>query len=135
MALENNSNSAPGGIDLGGTARGVLISQAVITVLVVMTFMFVDGLRSGIAAFYGGMVAMTLTWMLKRRIGGVVQAAQSSSGKSMLLLYLGVVQRFLLVLALFALALGVLKLDPLASIVGFGLGQFGHIVSRVLQKG
>jgi len=133
VTLENNS--ATGGIDLGGTARRVLICQAVITALVVVTFMFVDGLRSGIAAFYGGTVAITLTWLLKRRVDGVAQASQSSHSKSMLLLYLGIVQRFLLVLALFALALGVLKLDPLASIVGFGLGQFGYVISRVLQKG
>ncbi|MFP5344916.1 MAG: hypothetical protein ACLGGU_04680, partial [Gammaproteobacteria bacterium] len=65
-----------------------------------------------------------------RRVARVADA-----GKGMLLLYLGVVQRFLLVLALFALALGVLKLDPLASIVGFGLSQLGYVISRVSHKG
>ena len=129
------NKSARDGIDLGDTARSVLVCQAVITALVVVTFIFIGGLRSGIAAFYGGMVAITLTWLLKHRVGSVVQAAGLSPGKSMLLLYLGVVQRFLLVLALFALALGILKLDPLASIVGFGLGQLGYMISRVLQKG
>lgn len=120
---------------LGGAARAVLVYQAGITVLVAAVFMVMGGLWPGIAAFYGGLVAMTLTWLLKRRVSGVAQAAQVSPGKSMMLLYLGVVQRFLLVLALFALALGVLKLDPLASIVGFGLGQLGYVISRVSHKG
>jgi len=115
---------------LGGAARTVLAYQAVITTLTAAAFVFAGGLRPGIAAFYGGLVAMTLTWLLKRRVVHVADA-----GKGMLLLYLGVVQRFLLVLALFALALGVLKLDPLASIVGFGLSQLGYVISRVSHKG
>ncbi len=123
---------ASGGTGLGAAARTVLIYQAAITVLAAAAFTLMGGLRPGIAAFYGGLVAMTLTWLLKRRVSGV---AQASPTKGMLLLYLGVVQRFLLVLALFALALGVLKLDPLASIVGFGLGQLGYVISRVSQKG
>lgn len=115
---------------LGGAARTVLVYQAVITTLTAAAFMFAGGLRPGIAAFYGGLAAMVLAWLLKRRVSSVAQA-----GRGMLPLYLGVVQRFLLVLALFALALGVLKLDPLASIVGFGLSQFGYVISRVSHKG
>jgi len=133
VTLENKS--ASGDIDLGVASHRVLICQAAITALVVTTFTFLGGMQSGIAALYGGMVAITLTWLLKRRVGGIVKAAGSNSSKSMLLLYLGVLQRFLLVLALFAIALGVLKLDPLASIVAFGLGQFGYVISRVLYKG
>lgn len=117
---------------LGGAARAVLLYQAAITVLTAAVFMFMGGLRPAIAALYGGLVAMVLSWLLKRR---VTRVAGVSPGKSMMLLYLGVVQRFLLVLALFALALGVLKLDPLASIVGFGLGQLGYVISRVSHKG
>ncbi|MCL5669669.1 MAG: ATP synthase subunit I [Gammaproteobacteria bacterium] len=117
---------------LGGAARAVLLYQAAITVLTAAAFMYLGGLRPAVAALYGGLVAMVLSWMLKRRVTRVTEV---SAGKGMLLLYLGVVQRFLLVLALFALALGVLKLDPLASIVGFGLGQLGYVISRVSYKG
>ncbi len=117
---------------LSGAAGAVLLYQAVITALTAAAFTFMGGLRPGIAALYGGLVAMALTWLLKRRVSRVTQAG---SGKSTALLYLGVVQRFLLVLALFALALGVLKLDPLASIVGFGLSQLGYVISRVSYKG
>lgn len=117
---------------LSGAAGAVLLYQAVISALTAAAFVFMGGLKPGIAALYGGLVAMALTWLLKRRVSRVTQAA---SGKGMALLYLGVVQRFLLVLALFALALGVLKLDPLASIVGFGLSQLGYVISRVSYKG
>lgn len=120
---------APGG-GLGGAARAVLLYQAVITVLTAAVFMSTGGLWPAIAALYGGLAAMALSWLLKRRVTRLAGA-----GKSMMLLYLGVAQRFLLVLALFALALGVLKLDPLASIVGFGLGQLGYVISRVAHKG
>lgn len=133
LMLENKSTS--GDIDLSNIAHRVLISQAMITALAVVTFTLTDGLRFGIAALYGGMVAILSTWLLKRRIGGVAQRVDLSSGKSMLLIYLGVAQRFVMVLVLLALALGILKLDPLACIVGFGLSQLGYVISRVLQKG
>ncbi len=123
---------ASGGTGLGAAARTVLIYQAVITVLAAAAFTLMGGLWPGIAAFYGGLVAMTLTWLLKRRVSSV---AEASPTKGMLLLYLGVVQRFLLVLALFALALGVLKLDPLASIVGFGLGHTAYVIVGCRKKG
>lgn len=121
---------------LSGAARAVLLYQAALTGLAAAAFMYLGGLWPAIAALYGGLVAMVLSWMLKRRVTRVADdSAGVSAGKSMLLLYLGVVQRFLLVLALFALALGVLKLDPLASIAGFGLGQLGYVISRVSHKG
>lgn len=129
------NKSAPGEINLGEVARKVLVSQAVITTLAVVAFTFMDGLRFGVAALYGGMVAITSTWLLKRRVSRVTEAADLSHGKSMLLIYVGVAQRFLLVLVLLALALSVLKLDALACIIGFGLSQLGYVISRVLQKG
>lgn len=130
-----SSEATSGEIDLGDVARRVLVTQAAIIVLVVATFTLIDGLQFGIAALYGGMVAVTSTWLLKRRVSRVTKAAGLSHGKSMLLIYVGVAQRFLLVLVLLAFALSVLKLDPLACIVGFGLGQLGYVISRVLQKG
>lgn len=131
MTLE--SKTATGGIDLGATAHKVLISQAVITALVALSFAILAGKQSGLSALYGGLVALLLTWLLKRRVGVIARAAEP--GKSMLSLYVGVIQRFLLALAMFALALGVLKLDPLACVVSFGLCQFGYVLSRALHKG
>ena len=131
MTLE--SKTASGGIGLGATAHRVLISQVVITVLAAMGSALMAGALSGISALYGGMVAVLLTWLLKRRVGAIANTAEPNS--NMLSLYIGVVQRFLLALAMFALALGVLKLDPLPCVISFGLCQFGYVFSRVLHKG
>lgn len=121
-----------GRADLAEVVRLVLFYQAMIAALVAAVFVFVSGLQFGVAAFYGGSVALFLTWLRKR---GIARVIKSDPGKSMLRLYLGMAQRFLCVLALFALALAVLKLDPLASIIGFGLSQLGYVLSRVSQKG
>jgi hypothetical protein len=48
---------------------------------------------------------------------------------------LGAAQRFVWVLVLFAVALAVLKLDPLVCIIGFALSQAGYLLNWVLQKG
>ena len=126
------NEDARGGADLADVARSVLAYQAAIAVLVAAAFVLAGGLQLGVAAFYGGLVALFLTGLRKR---GIARVAESSYGRSMSRLYLGAAQRFLWVLALFALALAVLKLDPLASIIGFGLSQLGYVASRVLQKG
>jgi F0F1-type ATP synthase assembly protein I len=126
------NEEAPGGTDLAEVARSVLVYQAVITVLVAATFLLASGYHLGAAAFYGGSSALILTWLRKRGISGV---AGLSPGKSMLRLYLGAAQRFLWVLVLFAVALVVLKLDPLVCIIGFALSQAGYILNWVLQKG
>jgi ATP synthase protein I len=129
------NKSASGEIDLSNVARRVLASQAAITTLAAIAFTLMGGLQVGAAALYGGLVALVSTWLLKRRVSRVTEAAGISHGKSMMLIYVGVAQRFLLVLVLLALALSVLKLNPLACIVGFGLSQLGYVISRVLQKG
>jgi F0F1-type ATP synthase assembly protein I len=126
------NEDAPGGTDLAEVARSVLVYQAVITVLVAATFLIVSGFHLGAAAFYGGACALILTWLRKRGISGV---SGLSPGKSMLRLYLGAAQRFVWVLVLFAVALAVLKLDPLVCIIGFALSQAGYLLNWVLQKG
>lgn len=121
-----------GGSDVAYAARSVLLYQAVITVLVTAIFLLVSGVHLGVAALYGGSASFLLTLLRKRDISRVEGL---SPGKSMLRLYLGAAQRFLWVLALFAVALALLKLDPLVCIIGFGLSQLGYMLNWVLHKG
>ena len=120
------------GTDLANVARSILVYQAVISVLVALIFLLASGYQMAASALYGGMTALFLTWLRERGISGITGL---SAGKSMLRLYMGAAQRFLWVLALFALALAVLKLDPLACILGFVLSQAGYLMNWVLQKG
>jgi F0F1-type ATP synthase assembly protein I len=126
------NENALGITDLANAARSVLLYQALITVIVATIFLLASGTYLGVAALYGGATALILTLLRKRgisRVGGL------SPGKSMVRLYLGAAHRFLWVLVLFAVALALLKLDPLVCIIGFGLGQLGYVLNWVFQKG
>ena len=70
---------------------------------------------------------MSVTFLLGRRMVRAGFAAEKDTVTSMRILYVGAVQRFLLVLVLFAFGLAVLELQPLAMIVGFVLVQFAYL--------
>ena len=71
---------------------------------------------------------MLLLWGIQRANA----AAKADPGKSMRILYVGAVQRFVLVLGLIALGIALFKLEPVAMIAGFALAQAGYLIgSRI----
>ena len=112
-------------------ARKVIGLQILIGGLVVAGFFLGKGTLGALSAAYGSVISIILAWLLSR---GVVQAgnsAQQSSKKSTAILYMGAVQRFLLVLALFGFGLAFLKLEPLAVVIGFALSQLAFTIMVV----
>jgi ATP synthase protein I len=112
-------------------ARMVIGLQVLIGGLVVAGFFLSKDALQAISAGYGSLISIILAYLLSR---GVVQAsdtAQQSAKKSTAILYMGAVQRFMLVLALFGLGLAFLKLDPLATVIGFALPQLAFMVMAV----
>ena len=112
-------------------ARKVIGLQVVIGGLVAVVFILGKGVDEALSAGYGSVVSIKSACLLTR---GVIQAgntAQQSSMKSTAILYMGAVQRFLLVLVLFGFGLAFLKLEPLATVIGFALSQLAFMIMAV----
>jgi ATP synthase protein I len=92
-----------------------------------------QGVTQGLAALYGAFTSIVLAFLLSRGVKRASEAALHDPKKSMMILYLGAVQRFVLLLVLFAIGLAVLKLDPLACLIGFGLAQLTYVIAAKLD--
>lgn len=112
---------------VSGGARAVIATQAVILLASVLGAFALAGTWAGLSAGYGGLVAMALAWLLSRRVARAGEAAGQDSGRGMLVLFIGLAQRFVLVLVLLGVGLGVFKLHALATITGFALTQLGYL--------
>lgn len=112
---------------LPGAARTVMVYQAVITMGVALLFFALQGGLQALSALYGGLITLIMTLLLRRRVTKLTEAA--TQGAVVGAAAVGVMLRFLWVLLLFGLGFAVFKLDPLASIVGFGLAQLGYVIA------
>jgi len=73
------------------------------------------------------LTSIALTLLLSHGVKRAESSALQDPKKSMGILYLGAVHRFLLVIAFFIIGLAILKLEPLAMALGFGLTQFAYV--------
>lgn len=109
--------------------RKVIAYQLSIGLLVALGFWWVQGGGGAQAALYGVGVNILMAFLLGRGVARVAQIAAHSTRRGMVILVINVAQRFLLVLVLFGVGFAVLKLDPLAAIVGFGLSHLAYLIS------
>lgn len=112
-------------------ARKVIGLQVVIGGLVVAGFFLGKGTLGALSAAYGSTISIILALLLSRGVVHAGNTVQQSSKKSTAILYIGAVQRFLLVLALFGFGLAFLKLEPLATVIGFILSQLAFMIMAV----
>lgn len=112
---------------VSGGARAVIATQAVILLASALGAFALAGAWAGLSAGYGGLVAMTLAWLLSRRVARAGEAAWQGGSRGTLILFAGLAQRFILVLVLLGVGLGLFKLHALATIAGFGLTQLGYL--------
>jgi ATP synthase protein I len=103
----------------------ILVAQLVIALAVAVGFLMLQGVLEARAALYGGGVTLVNSLWLARRIRWAEDLAQRSAARGAASLYLGALERFLLVLALLVLGLGLLKLAPVPLVVGFGVAHLG----------
>ena len=111
---------------MASTARSVcklaILQLLLIAATSVIFFMVYGAFQAG-SVCCGGLIAMANVLLLEWRRLGADRGRVLSAGESLRLLYRTAVERFLLVLLLFAVALVTLQLDPLALITGFIVGQ------------
>lgn len=110
-------------------ARKVLIAQLIAGCIAAIGFLLYSGAWHGLSALAGGGVSISLLLLLRRGVKRAGEMAQHDQKKGMIILYMGAAQRFLLILVLFALGLGVAGLDPLAMFVGFFLAQLSNLTN------
>ena len=121
---------------MANTALGVrkfAILQLLLFAATSVIFFMIDGAFQAASVWCGGLIAMTnvrlLAWRRRRADRGRVLSAV----ESLRLLYRTAVERFVLVVLLFALALGILQLDPLALITGFIVGQLALVFTEITK--
>jgi len=115
--------------ELAEKARGVISKQLAVGVACAVFFYFYQDGWAALSAMYGCLVCMATTLLLLWGISRASKAAADNPGKSMTILYVGAAQRFVLVLALLGGGLALLKLNPVAVLVGFALTQISAALS------
>jgi ATP synthase protein I len=110
--------------------RRNLLAQSIAVILCALYYLLTAGLEHGIAALFGGAVALTNTLVLRWNFERAGRIAGNSADKNLRLLYRTAAQRLFLTIGLLALALGGLKLEPLAVLVGFLAGLAALLVAR-----
>jgi ATP synthase protein I len=123
---------------MASTARSVcklaILQLLLIAATSVIFFMVYGAFLAG-SVWCGGLIAMANVLLLEWRRLGADRGRVLSAGESLRLLYRTAVERFLLVLLLFAVALGTLQLDPLALITGFIVGQLALLFTVLIKTG
>ena len=114
------------------SAKKVAGLQIIIAALTAVVFGVIEGGWAAASAFFGGFIGLTVSLLLRRGVLKANEIAQEDPKRGMIVLYAGAVQRFVVVLALFGLALGWLDMTPLAVVIGFGCAQLAYAV--VMKK-
>ena len=119
--------------------RSLLIIQASLVLLGVAVSFYYYGEDGLLPAAYGGAVAIANTILLSRRLVSAGAMAKDNPQGGVLTLYLGVVQRFVFVLVMFGVGMGVLKLLPPPMLGTFAVAQiafmlFGSKHTKVASK-
>ncbi|MEF3193982.1 MAG: ATP synthase subunit I [Halothiobacillaceae bacterium] len=110
-----------------GVARRLLLGQLIGTAVMALLWAILGHYLDGLAVAYGGAVSMLMVWLHKRGVRKAEDKALTDPKKSMLVLYVGAVVRFLLLIGLLGIGMGLLKLPALPLFAGFMLAQLGFL--------
>jgi len=124
-----NENTA---LELTIKTRKVIGLQIAIGALVAAFFYFTYTPCHGLSVLYGAMISTLSSWWLSRGVSSAgAHAGQGRRGEA--ILYVGAALRFVMVLALFAIGLAVIKLAAVATVVGFVLSQLAFIFAGSMR--
>ena len=106
-----------------------MIAVQLLTSVGIAAGFLLQGPWEAMSALCGGLTSISTALLLSRGVKRAGEAALSDPKKSLAILYIGAVQRFLLVMGLLALGLAVFKLEAIAVCVGFAIAQVSYLVS------
>ena len=113
----------------------LLIIQAGLVLFAAIGSFYYFGSHAVAATLFGGAIAMANAVLLSRRLEQASDLAENNPSAGSLALYLGVVQRFVFTLVMFAVAIKVLSLTPPEAIVGgFAVAYLGFMICGSTQK-
>lgn len=111
----------------------VALQAVLVAFISIVFFLLYGGFQAG-SAGYGGLAAALnvglLQWRRRRAEAGRALSARESLG----VLYRSALERFIVIALLFALGLGVWRLDPLAVLAGFVAGQLALVFMGMKGK-
>jgi ATP synthase protein I len=107
----------------------VLRLQGVLVCLAAVVFLILSGPFQAGSALYGGIIALLAALLLEWRRTRTGRGRALNADQSIRALYRSAVERMGLVVVLFVLGMGVLRLDPLALLTGFIAGQTGLLIT------
>jgi ATP synthase protein I len=99
--------------------------QLLLVGIAAIVLLIVSGPFQALSALFGGAMATLNLGLLEWRRYQADSGRALSAGQSLWVLYRSAIERFVLVLGLFALGMGVLRLGPLSLLIGFIAGQLG----------
>ncbi len=109
--------------------RNALITQVFVVFIVAVVYAGLVGAASALGAVFGGCIAVAngllLCWRLHR--GG--KHPHGDPGRHLRSFFASAMERFVVVVVLFAIGMGVLKLVPLPLLLGFIAGQVALVTS------
>ncbi len=111
-------------------ARMLLGMQALLIGIVVFLYLILAGSPDAHAALFGGVCALLNAWLLGRRLRLAADVARTAPGQEVTIIYVGALQRFALLLALFVVGMGWLKLNPVPLLVAFGVAQVAFFLIK-----
>lgn len=115
--------------EINDATRKVIVLQVGVGAVIAAAFFMAEGQGAALSAFYGGLISIVIAFLLGRGVVRAAEAARQDHKKSMLILYLGAVQRFVVVLVLFGAGLKGLSLAFLPMIAGFAGAQLAYLSS------
>jgi len=114
---------------------GVLLAlQLALVAVAVGGYLFAQGGGPAQATAYGGGVAMLSAWLNGRRVLRATEIAKTHPGQETMVLYVGVVQRFVVAVTLFGLGMGWLGLQPVPLLIGFAVAQLAYFVNGTILR-
>jgi F0F1-type ATP synthase assembly protein I len=113
--------------------RRLLLYQLLLVSATSVVFLTIFDNLSAISVFYGGGIAAGNALLVARCARRDAQAPERSPQQSLAAIYICMVQRFVIIAVLFALVLGALRVDPLAVLTGFIVGQLVMIIYSTQQ--
>ncbi len=111
-----------------GIRKRLGLQLALTAVTSIVFFTLGDAMQAG-SVWFGGAIATANLLLLEWRRRSADKGPALSAAASLRLLYRTALERFVLAATLFALALGVLRLEPLALLSGFIVGQAALIMT------
>ncbi|HDP89822.1 MAG TPA: ATP synthase subunit I [Thioalkalivibrio sp.] len=114
--------------------KRLLVVQAVLVLLGAALVYLLNGEYAALGVLFGGSIVIVNTLLLHWHHRRAERFAGNDAGKNMRILYRAAAERFFITLALFAIGLGILGLEPLPLLLGFIGIQLAQVLDWLIES-